>query len=1138
VVEDYKDLFSIKDKLSTSINKKYYEYISKTLNKKIKDINFLYTQVCYMIKLFFLDTIENNTTPKNIIYDFNESFIGYCFKIIRTNNGKNNNEFKEDKEFENNNLDNDNKTNEFNKKINNQTLRKKLCEFYKKFESEPNNIKFSCPDNIGSIIHITNALSRDIQTNIQNNIIFNYSKYIKEYIKINLNLKFKKDDLTNNAINKVFEDVINNTFYSNKIFHEWIIEHKKLIIPSFSNHISITSIKDGTENYFKIFTNYIKNYVKNNEELDDIIEENKTFKFNEIIKIISNDIIEGTLNSDPIFHDWIKTNIPLIISKFNELKNIDLEKKLNKNPYIFIPYMHFMNLNLEKNKSKKKYQIIPLRTNLTPKFIPINIHALVDILDSKYLLNKIKNYYHNNTENGFILFETYFNFDSDFIKKSIKKGYIFTGLIQTNGYEIIYMFENKKHKEKKIKFHTAGKEQIRLNKELTKNMTLNEKVEYNKKRDIEKMNKLIESNKLNKKIFNDKKEKEKIKNNLLNEQISDDKNKITIVRDNNIISLKEKNKIILNKLKQNLDKNDPDYHIKLKQLKDDNIELYKSEEAYITHCYNRDIESLQIDYNNDIDVKIKANKDIDIKIDQEIKKTKNLIKLKKKEIKEINDKTFSSIKKSNKKINKSIKDNNFEQKKIKNLLNKIILKSEKLQYETEDKDLTKSHIEIIKKSIIVKLNDILKIENTFKTKFKTRSFKNFIDKKFNGDITQLFNCLNTSSTTEYNILLEQIILTLAVSIENKKIIIMEKKLRKEKVESKVYLKKESLKTPEYKIKHEKIEKELKVLNDDLNKYNRMKNKNEKELFNLFKDKNKEYLKIDKMSKKYLKELDKLNWVTIDPGLNSIFTMLSKDQKKRYNYTSSLHLNRTSRKRAIKRIEKYKKEEIVKLEEELSKEDNRGRTSNSYNNFIKYYNKKMRTYHQLIRLYDCEKLNKIKWHQFINEKRSDKLLVNDIKNKFGNDVVLILGDWSMEKGIIKGQKPMPNKRYTNILKNNFITLEVNEFRTSKIHNKYHIECENSISRYENLKKDIKYLYSMEKLKKENIERYNEYIKDKKVHKILLCKANEKLNEYINRDKNATKNMVEIVKSYITTNYRPKIFIKGTRICNGNMKADNP
>ena len=53
---------------------------------------------------------------------------------------------------------------------------------------------------------------------------------------------------------------------------------------------------------------------------------------------------------------------------------------------------------------------------------------------------------------------------------------------------------------------------------------------------------------------------------------------------------------------------------------------------------------------------------------------------------------------------------------------------------------------------------------------------------------------------------------------------------------------------------------------------------------------------------------------------------------------------------------------------------------------------------------------------------------------------------------------------------------------------------------------------------------------KVHKILTCKTSEKFIKYINRDINATKNMISIVSSYIKNNIKPKIFVLGTKIHN--------
>jgi len=287
-----------------------------------------------------------------------------------------------------------------------------------------------------------------------------------------------------------------------------------------------------------------------------------------------------------------------------------------------------------------------------------------------------------------------------------------------------------------------------------------------------------------------------------------------------------------------------------------------------------------------------------------------------------------------------------------------------------------------------------------------------------------------------------------------------------------------------------------------------------------------------MSKKFLEILNKLNYVLIDPGMGSIFTMMSKDGKKILSYTKEKYLNRTKRKKIIKKIERIKKEKINKLENELTKEGDRLRTSNNYKNFNLYFQLKMKIHDKLSELYNDNKLNKLRWYIFINEKRSECLLVNDIKNKFGNDVVLILGNWSMNKIGIK-KISTPNKKYEKILEKNFITLKINEFRTSIIHNKREKKCENYIKKHDLKKINIKSIYYLEKLKKKDEKRYKKATSDKKIHKILVCKTNAKLNEYVNRDINSVKNMKKIVLKLITENHKPKSYVMGTKICNDTL-----
>jgi len=1099
----YSDIVSIKQRFFDSINHKHFKYIKDLIDKNVKDCNFLYTQVCYLIKLFLLNDYENDHSYND--YKFDEHFIRFCFKLIRKN----------DLNFDDN-LNND--------------IQNRIHKFYIQFNSNPNNLfKFSCPSDIKSIIHITDALSRDIQTNITNNITINYLKYLKEYIKINLNLDFKdfKDfNVDSKTISNVFNDIIFNTFHSNLVFHNWINKHKKLIIPNIKNNIFIASIKDGIQNHYKLFTSFINKYIKTNNILNDLIKINNDKKINQSIKSIYNDIINNTFETDAFYHDWIKENTFLIINEFNKSNCIDLEKELESNPFVFIPYMLFINKNLETNESKKKFQIIPLRTNLTPKFIPINTDSFVDILDSDYLLGNIKNYYHNDSKKGLILFDTYFNFTSKFIQNTLKKGYLFSGLILTNGFEIIFNFNSKSYDKKKNNFHTCGKIERDFIKKSTEELSEEQITKFlidntNKKNEDKKeKTKLLKEK--NKNVKDKQKEHDKIKLN----KIKSDIDKLKIGFENNLNTLSTNHFDTLNNKLNKIDIT----NIENKEIMKNADDKLSSDKAYLTHCFERDYNSLIYDFENNFESNFNILVCNDKENDKKINEIKNKIFIKKKELKMFNNNQFKLI---NENYKKEIKQHNFILNnnnknfniKMKKLIDKIREKIKSLSYETKNKELTLNHIKDIK----IKLVDLVKKIYLVQ---KYQNLNDYLNKITNNKIESLQEIILKSSTKEtkiiFNLCLKILILSLSLN-KNENSLYPLYKVNMERIKC---LKKEKCKTDNYINKHKELKEELEKYSKELNKLMKIKKNNENKMMNLFKINSNEYMQIDNMSKNLLEILSKLNWVVIDPGMNSILTMLSKDGKKSYSYSKEKHLNRTNRKRIMKKIEKIKKEKINKLENELSNDDTRLRTSNDYKQFNSYFLIKMKIHNELEKLYNDERLNKLKWMLFINEKRSENLLVNDIKKKFGEKIVLILGNWSMNKKGIKSTA-VPNKKYENILKRNFITLKINEFRTSIIHNKTEKRCENLIKKYDIKKETIKSIYLLEGLKIKNKDKYEKVIKDKRIHKILVCKTNEKLNEYVNRDVNSVKNMKKIVSLYISTNYKPKTFVLGTKICNNTL-----
>ena len=1009
----------------------------------------------------------------------------------------------------------------------------RLYKFYNHYNLDNNKFKFIKPNNVTSITHITDSLSRDIQTNIINNIILNYNKYLKEYIFINLNLDFKnKNDDENidiKIVNKIYNDILCNTCSITE-YKSWIDKHKKLILPKFDVKISINDFDDGISNHYNIFYKSIYNYVNKNQKLNDLIflnNDNKKSIHNEIVNYLMNKI--DKINSK--YNEWINENKINIINDFNSSNYIDIDKELEKNPYKFIPYMLFMNKNLELNNSSKKYQIIPLRTNLTPKFIPINIDSLVDILDSKYLLGKIKNYYHGDVKKGLTLFQTYFKFDSEYIKNTIKKGFEFSGLIHTNGYEINYVFYSKSYNEKKSIFHSKGKETKKKIKENTIGFSLKEKEDYLKKHkeNKERINK--EKLELTKKENNDKKQNEKnIRNNIL-KNIDLELLKIKKNYDDNLKKIEEEH---YKNLKLEFDKIDKTKNNKkiMNEIIDKLNDIFVSNNVYLKHEYDRNYLTLLNDYSNTIDIKYEQIKKKETENNNLIKnEEKEIFKLKN-ELKKMKKEKFGEInkvyKKETKPINSNINNNKKNKKILNRLINKIRKKTELLNYElTDNKSLTINHIIRIIETII---NLILKM----KSMEISKCLNEYLD-SFTNIQNYFFQCTTKELQQIINLCLKYI--SIDVSKNNNKIDMINlfthrlNKIKKIEIE----------KNAEYKKLYTEIILKINNHSLNLNKLLNEKRKIEKEKMNLFKQKPNEITKVDNMSKKTLSILDKMNWVVIDPGVNSLLTMMSKDNKTKMSYSKCQYLNKIKRKEIIKKIEKIKKEKIKKIENKLTIEKSRLRASNEYKKFNEYFNLKMEIHNELSKLYNDIRLNKLKWYSFINNKRSENKLINDIRKKFGNDVVLIMGDWSMNKKGIKSIS-VPNKKYEKLLSKNFPILKIDEFRTSIIENKTKLKCENLIKKMDYdvkcqdynpsilEKMNIVNIYSLEKLKEKNEKKYKKIKLNNKIHKILTCKTSEKCVKYINRDTNAVKNMRSIVSSYIKTNKKPKIFVLGTKISN--------
>ena len=135
---------------------------------------------------------------------------------------------------------------------------------------------------------------------------------------------------------------------------------------------------------------------------------------------------------------------------------------------------------------------------------------------------------------------------------------------------------------------------------------------------------------------------------------------------------------------------------------------------------------------------------------------------------------------------------------------------------------------------------------------------------------------------------------------------------------------------------------------------------------------------------------------------------------------------------------------------------------------------------------------------INNNRSDDILVNEIKTKFGKDATLFIGDWS-ERAPRKYMISTPGIGIRRKLKHHFKLFMVNEYKTSCLYHKIDERCQNL------------------KVK----------CKDKKVrelHSVLTYQRGNERMECINRDMNACYNIRKITEAALRGEPRPEAFVR--------------
>ena len=252
-----------------------------------------------------------------------------------------------------------------------------------------------------------------------------------------------------------------------------------------------------------------------------------------------------------------------------------------------------------------------------------------------------------------------------------------------------------------------------------------------------------------------------------------------------------------------------------------------------------------------------------------------------------------------------------------------------------------------------------------------------------------------------------------------------------------------------------------------------------------------------------------------------FGVTEWDNHKIMNYTNGTRMFYTKRKRYIGLIGNWKKKKPPNIEKSLEEYEAILSQYNSkscvYNDFAGYVKSKMMVNKIVSEHYNTSYIQKLSWFGYVNRNTHETDLLNTITNEFGKDLIIVIGDWS-NKGRVNFIST-PNLRLKRKLAERFKVFQIDEYKTSIIHNVHHEKCKN--------------IYV--KVNKEKVEDEPQNGKlyfYKKLHSILSFKFEKNEgdvqiieNNCINRDKNSVLNMETIMKELLKSKKRPAIFCRG-------------
>ena len=164
-----------------------------------------------------------------------------------------------------------------------------------------------------------------------------------------------------------------------------------------------------------------------------------------------------------------------------------------------------------------------------------------------------------------------------------------------------------------------------------------------------------------------------------------------------------------------------------------------------------------------------------------------------------------------------------------------------------------------------------------------------------------------------------------------------------------------------------------------------------------------------------------------PGKYNILYISDGYNKLRYTIKQRKHETGIYKRNNFINNLKVKNPRIIEIETELSKYNSK---SIYYETFKEWLIQKYKYFDELYEFYNNNTIKRLNMEIYKGKQKSEHNLIQNIKNTFGNNLILVFGDWSNEPGIKTGETTT-NIEIKRKLSKEFKSFKIDEFNTSKL-----------------------------------------------------------------------------------------------------------